>query len=169
MVNRVNIVITGHTRGLGKVLYEHMLSLGHTVTGLSSSKGYHLPDKLESVIEIAGSCDIFFNNVHCGTIQATLIERLYDRCKIVTSGSMAADYRGTPYREQKLIVERAHRKHKKLSNNPMLLLKMGFLAYGPDSKYPIPYEQITSGINYWLSNPRVSMIEFENDSRVYTN
>ncbi len=165
----MNIVITGHTRGLGKVLYDHMLSLGHNVTGLSSSNGYHLPDKLESVIEVASKCDVFFNNVHSNTIQATLIERLYDKCKIVTSGSMAADYRGIPYREQKLIVEQSHRKHKKLTHNSMLLLKMGFLEYGPDSMYPVPYNQITDGINFWLNNPRVSMIEFENDPRVYRN
>lgn len=165
----MNIVITGHTRGLGKVLYDHMLSLGHTVTGLSSSNGYHLPDKLESVIEIAGSCDIFFNNVHSGIIQATLIERLYNKCKIVTSGSMAADYRGTAYREQKLIVEQAHRKHKKLTDNSMLLLKMGYLEYRHDTKYPVPFTQIIAGVNYWLDNPRVSIIELENDRRIYGN
>jgi hypothetical protein len=146
-----------------------MRLLGHTVTGLSSSNGYHLPDNLTEIIEIAKNCDIFFNNAHAGIIQATLIERLYDQCSIVTSGSMAADYNGTQYRIEKLVVERTHRKYKKLTSRPMLLLKMGYLEYRHEDKYPVPFDQIVSGINYWLENPRVSMIEFENDPRIYTH
>ena len=167
----MSIVITGHTRGLGREIYNYMTSLGHTVTGLSSSNGYHLPHKLEEVIEIAKNCEIFFNNVHAETIQAKLIERLYNQCSIVTSGSMGADYPGMTYRSEKLVVEQAHRRYKKIANKPMLLLKMGYLAVDDkfSDKAPIPTTEILNAIDCWLKNPRISMIEFENDSKIYGN
>jgi hypothetical protein len=163
----MKIVITGHTRGLGEVIYNHLISLGHDVIGLSSSNGYHLPDQIEQVIEIAKDCDYFFNNAHCGTVQSTLIGRLYDRCSIITSGSMAADYSGTSYRIEKKIIENTHRRIKKISDRPMLLLKMGYLEYRHQDKYPVPFTEILNGIDFWLKSPRVSIIEFENDPRIY--
>ena len=162
----MKIAITGHTRGLGQVIYEHMNSLGHEVIGLSSSNGYHLPDSIEQVVEIAKSCDYFFNNAHIGIIQSKLIELLYDRCSIITSGSMAADYTGTIYRSEKKIVENTHRRFKKLSGKPMLLLKMGYLEQYQD-KHPVTFCEIIRGIDFWFNNPRVSIIEFENDPRIY--
>jgi hypothetical protein len=165
----MKIAITGHTRGLGLVIYNHLISQGHEVIGLSSSNGYHLPGSIEQVIKIAQSCDFFFNNAHAGIVQSTLIERLYDRCNIVTSGSMAADYDGTPYRVEKRIVEDTHKRFKKLTDRPMLLLKMGYLEYQHQDKYPVPFTQILNGIDFWSKNQRVSIMEFENDPRIYKN
>lgn len=159
----MKISITGHTRGLGLVIYNHLMSKGHDVVGLSSSNGYQLPTQIEKVVEIAQTCDYFFNNAHAGIVQSKLIERLYDQCGIITSGSMAADaaHTGQKYRVDKLHIEQTHKQYKKISKWPMLLLKMGYLENYHD-KYPIEYKQVLAGINYWLENPRVSMIEFDN-------
>lgn len=163
----MRIAITGHTRGLGLQIYNHLASKGHDVIGLSSSNGYHLPNQIDQVVEIAQGCDYFFNNAHQNITQSILIERLYDKCSIITSGSMAADYNGTPYRAEKKVIENAHRRFKKLTNRPMLLLKMGYLEYRHEDKNPVPFTQILNGIDFWFKNQRVSIIEFENDPKIY--
>jgi hypothetical protein len=43
----------------------------------------------------------------------------------------------------------------------MLLLKMGYLENYADRE-PVSYETIINAIDFWMQNPRVSMIEFDN-------
>jgi len=157
------IAITGHTSGLSKQIYEFMLSKNYRVVGLSRTTGYDLLTNYDRVIEAASKCDYFFNNCHIDQIQSRLIEDLHNVCSVITSGSMAADaaHTGQKYRVDKLHIEQTHKRYKKISKYPMLLLKMGYLENYHD-KYPIEYKQVLSGIDYWIDNPRVSMIEFDN-------
>jgi hypothetical protein len=164
----MKISITGHTFGLGEEIYNHLSSLGHEVIGMSRSNGYNLPDDISKIIEVAKTCDIFFNNVHQGISQATLIEKLYNTTSVVTSGSMAGDYWmynsvniPQPYSKEKFQIERTHKKFKKMTQNPMLLLKMGHLTNSKGST-TIPYEYILNAIDFWLITPRASIIEFDN-------
>jgi hypothetical protein len=48
----------------------------------------------------------------------------------------------------------------------MLLLRMGYLQNYPD-RYPVQYTDVLSAIDYWMTHPRVSMIEFENSPELY--
>jgi len=164
----MKISITGHTSGLGREIYNHLLNLGHEVIGLSRSNGYELPNDISKIIEVAETCDIFFNNVHQDTSQATLIEKLYNTTSVVTSGSMAGDYWmfnninvPQPYSKEKFQIEKTHKKFKKMTPNPMLLLKMGHLTNSKGSS-TIPYECILNAIDFWLLTPRASIIEFDN-------
>jgi hypothetical protein len=164
----MKISITGHTFGLGKEIYNHLTNLGHEVIGMSRSNGYELPTDISKIIAVAETCDVFFNNVHHGTSQATLIEKLYSATSVVTSGSMAGDYWmfnnvnvPQPYSKEKFQIEKAHKKFKKMTHNPMLLLKMGHLTNSKGSS-TIPYKYILNGIDFWLSTPRASIIEFDN-------
>jgi hypothetical protein len=43
----------------------------------------------------------------------------------------------------------------------MLLLKMGYLE-NYVNREPISYDTIISAIDFWMQNPRVSMIEIDN-------
>jgi hypothetical protein len=162
----MKISITGHTSGLGKEIYNHLTSLGHEVIGMSRSNGYDLCNDMLKIIEIAETCDVFFNNAHDGTLQSTLIEKLYNSTSIVTSGSMAGDYwmfknAAQPYSKEKFQIEKTHKKFKKMTQRPMLMLKMGYLTNSKGSS-TIPYKHILNAIDFWLITPRASIIEFDN-------
>lgn len=60
----MKILITGHTRGLGKFLYEKCLNAGHDVTGFSFSTGYDINTESarNKIIAHADSADMFINN-----------------------------------------------------------------------------------------------------------
>ena len=159
----MKVAITGHTSGLGREIYNHFVSLGHEVTGLSRSNGFSIPEKTDDIINIAKSCDIFFNNAHVGTSQADFIKKLFRSTMIVTSGSMGADYweTGDQYYKDKFHIEKTHKVCKEFTKIPMLLLKMGYLENYTD-RISIPYVQVINAIDFWLQNPRISMIEFNN-------
>jgi hypothetical protein len=159
----MKIAITGHTNGLGKAVYDHFISKGHEVMGFSRSNGYDLTVDLDRIIDESKTCNYFFNNAHVNRIQAILIEKLYNEISIITSGSMAADYleRSGDYPLDKKIIEDTHRKYRKISSRPMLLLKMGYLENYQDREH-ITYNQIINGIEAWIQSPKISIIEFDN-------
>lgn len=159
----MKIALTGHTRGLGLAFFNYFLERDHTVVGISRTSGYDLTNNIEEITNLIKSCDLFINNAHVGTSQAILIEKLYNTIPIITIGSIASDYvyTGDLYRIEKLVIETTHKKFKKITNYPMLLLKPGFLENFTD-KQSIPYQQIINSIEFWLNNPRVSLIELDN-------
>jgi hypothetical protein len=165
----MKIVITGHTGGLGLAIYNHFICSenSHHVVGLSRSNGYDINDT-DKIIEVAETADIFFNNAYSGLAQSELIRGLMNRTRIVTSGSMGADYHhlDNQYYRDKHNIEQCHRSIKKIVDCPMLLLKMGFLQNFPD-RYPISYSTVLRAIDFWIIEPRVSVIEFENDRHIY--
>lgn len=159
----MKIAITGHTSGLGHAFYNHFVNKGHEVIGMSRSNNYNVLDRFNDIVNIAQNCDVFFNNAHVGTTQAEFIKQLFRKTKIITSGSMGADYweTGEIYYKEKFEIEKAHKVCKEFTKNPMLLLKMGYLENYTD-RQSIPYEQIINSVEFWFNNPRVSMIEFNN-------
>jgi hypothetical protein len=72
----MKIVITGHTRGLGKAFYEHFVkSPSNTVIGLSKSQGVDV-ESIDTVVNLAAGCDLFINNAYSGTAQNRLVKKL---------------------------------------------------------------------------------------------
>jgi hypothetical protein len=62
----MNIVITGHTSGIGLALFNYFKQQGHTCIGFSRSTGYDISkqaDRRKIVISSANS-DIFINNAY---------------------------------------------------------------------------------------------------------
>ncbi len=56
----MKIVITGHTRGLGKAFYDYFVKdPSNTVIGLSKSQGVNV-ESTDTVINLATGCDLFF-------------------------------------------------------------------------------------------------------------
>jgi hypothetical protein len=74
--------------------------------------------------------------------------------------SLAAQEANTYYKN-KSIIDKAHKRIKKNNPLPMLLLKMGYLENYPD-KEPISYSKVLNAIDFWINNPRVSIIEMDN-------
>ena len=160
----MRVVITGHTGGLGLAFFNYFIQRGDDVVGLSRSNGYSLPDKLEEVIKVAEGADLFVNNAHVGLTQIKLLSRLCNTVPIISCGSMAADYKNKDfihYSMAKKALELEHKQLKKNSPHPMLLLKMGFLENWKEYE-SIPYSQIVNAVDFWLKNPRASIIEFDN-------
>jgi len=60
----MNIRITGHARGLGRSLYEHLKSLGHNVEGYSLSTGYDINtvEGRKKILTELDNVDVFVNN-----------------------------------------------------------------------------------------------------------
>jgi hypothetical protein len=73
----------------------------------------------------------------------------------------AAQVKHEPYYVNKFDLECTHRSIKRNNKLPMLLLKMGYLENYADRE-PVSYDTIVSAIDFWIQNPRVSMIEFDN-------
>ena len=71
--------ITGHTSGLG---YE-LSKLYPDSIGFSLSSGYDISNSIsrKKILLESYSCDIFFNNAHCGFYQVDLLYELFDLWK----------------------------------------------------------------------------------------
>lgn len=89
----MKIVITGHTSGLGKALYDD-LSKKRDVFGLSRSSGHDLSVDLSSFM--MDDFDVYINNAYHAHAQTDLLYQLFNRnkyreCIIINIGSVSAD------------------------------------------------------------------------------
>lgn len=53
-------IITGHTKGIGKFLYNHF-SEKYDVLGISRTTGYDLNTDISKIVELSKNCDLFVN------------------------------------------------------------------------------------------------------------
>ena len=66
MLKKIKVAITGHTKGLGKIMYDSFILDGHDVVGFSRSNGYNIKNKDDRnrIILETEECDIFVNNAY---------------------------------------------------------------------------------------------------------
>ena len=57
----MKIAITGHSKGIGKELYN-ILSLDHTCEGFSRSNGFDIEKQQDLIVKGIHKCDVFVNN-----------------------------------------------------------------------------------------------------------
>jgi hypothetical protein len=95
----MKIAITGHSKGLGKALFE-FLSQKHKIIGFSRSNGYDIksPGDRKKIIKESKDCDIFINLVHNYYHQTDLLFELHKSWKglqkyIINIGTSAVDDR----------------------------------------------------------------------------
>ena len=93
----MNIALTGHSKGLGKALFE-FLSQKHEIVGFSRSNGYDIksPFDRKKIIKESKDCDIFINLVHNYYHQTDLLLELHKSWKglqkyIINIGTSAVD------------------------------------------------------------------------------
>jgi hypothetical protein len=162
----MRIGIIGHRGLLGSAISAEFTN-GNELIGLSRSTGYDLQTTYKEIIDICQECDLVFNNAHSSTLQASVIRDLSNtKVKLVTSGSIAANYGFSDYCKQKKIIEETYHLYIRKYPERCLLLKMGYLEGLEPGKTrnfkTIPLTTITSSIRHWLANPRITRIEFEN-------
>lgn len=77
------VIITGHTRGIGKALYDKFKKEGHNTIGVSASTGYDIGNaiKQQEILEMAAGCDIFINNAYHPTGQLELLSKIIEQWK----------------------------------------------------------------------------------------
>ena len=79
----MKIVITGHTRGIGKELADVFQNNGHTVIGYSKSTGHNINDiKTQQIIlDQLKESDMFINNAYAPISQTVLLKNAIDLWK----------------------------------------------------------------------------------------
>jgi len=111
----MKIAISGHTKGLGKILYENFSSKYETI-GFSRTTGHDIksPFDRKDIVKQCKDVDIFINNVHNYYHQSDILFELHkawsgQKKLIINIGSKAAndpefgkgDYGLIEYRTQK--------------------------------------------------------------------
>lgn len=87
------IVITGHTSGLGRAIYDR-LSSDNEVIGLSRANGNDLSTDLSTFL--IEDFDVYINNAYHGYAQTDLLYKLFEqnkyrKCTVINVGSVSAD------------------------------------------------------------------------------
>jgi hypothetical protein len=174
----MRIVITGHTSGVGKEIYDHYVASGHDVVGLSRSTGYNVYTDQDAIVDIVSTADVFFNN-YSGETQIELLEKTVNKVsKIVVLGSamrLFRDIATDEYIEEKYTLSN---KCKMLSINPSISTKILHLgvSFLPHNrlKYSermfsdkrmvsdnvVEYNELLGVVDYWIKNPVFNDVTF---------
>lgn len=95
----MKIAITGHSKGLGALLYNMLNTDSNTVVGFSRSNGYDLlvPGTINRVVDEVADCDVFINNAKSGWAQIEMFNKLMlewtgKRKKIINVGSQVTTF-----------------------------------------------------------------------------
>ncbi len=142
-------VITGDTRGIGKIFKDHLESKGWEVIGFNSTTG------LDNVINTANGCDLFINNAYANGKQIDFLNQLYNSVgKMIVCGSVAAFYP-----DPKLPVYSLHKKElaeriKDLAMPNILMLHLS--AKGYNNK-----DLLLKILDLWLEYSNITEVCFD--------
>lgn len=161
----MKIVITGHTTGLGKKLYDTFATPWNDVKGISRKTGYYLESDIDRIIEESKGCDLFINNCYVGNRQKVLLERLHDKVgMMIVMGSIAGDYDQlikTEYSKNKLELANRCKELSLVPGNKLLHIKISMLEDAVSGDTLIKYDEIVDLVNFWIKNPRFTSIDYD--------
>lgn len=176
----MKIIVTGHTSGIGKYLYNYFTQ-DHQVVGMSRTNGYDISVDREKIVAESKNCDLFINCAHSGDSQMHLLLGLCKQVpKIITFGSASTDYADILNKQYNLDKKRLEKCHRLLSMRTdvaqMLLIKLSFAetSYNKeksariDSDHFIKYGEIASLIQFWLTQPTITQITYSIKLTEYT-
>ena len=121
----MNILLTGSTSPIGKVLLTH-LNKNHTVTEISRFAGWNLInlEDQDLLTELSRDSDVFINLAHVDFLQGILLARSYAKINISFTSlitqfpwSWMKSFNGADYISQKLFLEYVH---KELRNSALI-------------------------------------------------
>ena len=169
------IVITGHTAGLGKAIYDKFTEIScREIVGMSRSNGYDIDTDFEKIVEEASGVELFINNAYRGEQQLKLFHALKDKVDMmVVMGSVSRLYPElipTQYvHDKQALAEACRLESIKPTGIPILHLDLSFLegttAETDDptaftSDYNTPLNDIVDTIIFWAQKPSIRQIEF---------
>jgi hypothetical protein len=169
------IVITGHTKGIGKAIFDKFTEVScHEIIGMSRSNGYDIEKDFDKIVQEATGADFFVNNAYRDGQQLKLFHALKDKVNMmVVMGSVSRHYPElipTDYVHDKQALAEACRLESINPNGiPILHLDLSFIEgteiQGDDttaflSDYNTPLNDIVDTIMFWAQKPTIRHIEF---------
>lgn len=163
-------IVTGHTSGIGKSIYNHFLNKGYEVIGMSRSNGYNIIDDFKKIVDESKGCDIFVNCACQDDAQLKLLNELHLYVKnIIVLGSVSANF--AKLNQEYLNKAELEKRCRELSANStndianILLLKLSFcenatLPIKVDPKYITSFSEINKVIDLWIQIPKIFFVEF---------
>ena len=132
----MKVVITGHTSGIGKAIYDKLIELGHEVWGLSRSNAYDLStNSLGKFVKAIENNDVFINNAYYEYAQVDLLYRVYEKWKdeykmIINIGSVTGDSsKKWPHKYQvhKVALDNASKQLRRVGNCKICNIRPGWV------------------------------------------
>ncbi len=79
----MKIVVTGHSKGIGKAIADLLKEQKNEVIGFSRSNGYDISsaETINNIITQSIDCDVFINNAYHDFAQCDLLEGIFDKWK----------------------------------------------------------------------------------------
>ena len=169
------IVITGHTKGIGKAIFDKFTEVScHEIIGMSRSNGYDIEKDFDKIVQEATGADFFVNNAYRDGQQLKLFHALKDKVNMmVVMGSVSRHYPElipTDYVHDKQALAEACRLESINPNGiPILHLDLSFIEgteiQGDDttaflSDYNTPLNDIVDTIMFWAQKPTIRQIAF---------
>lgn len=169
----MKIGITGHTRGLGKALFDYYQIQGHEVVGFSSSTGHNIVNNFDEIVGQVKDFDLFINNAYKDNAQARFVEHL---CKypvdIISMGLVATleykekmnTYTGwkKDYLYNKQLLLETHIKNHYGCRADMLLVNLDSLENHPYRTPVTKFKEIIDLLEFWLTHKNISIIHYTN-------
>jgi short-subunit dehydrogenase involved in D-alanine esterification of teichoic acids len=158
-------LITGHTAGIGKAIYERFDELGFHVQGVARSTGFDIEYQYNEILNWAQNCDIFVNNVYCKDYQTRFLRDLQGKVPyIISLGSAAGYYQDKAASKKEYCVNKSEliETTKKLSfHTTSHLLTLNVAMTENSTTDPgCRYKDILNICEIWLTNPCFHSIDF---------
>lgn len=150
----MNIVLTGSTSPIGRIIFKHLTQQGHSVTVVGRDL-YNTEDQ-NKLIDITKHSDVFINSAHIGYLQGVLLEKSLARINISLTSlitqypwSITQNFNTPEYVSQKLFLEHVH----STTDNSALV---SISNYGPGPVPSITDIQITQTIDSIINSNTIS-------------
>ncbi len=167
------IVITGHTSGIGKTIYDALCENScREIIGLSRSNGYDIDKDFDKVVEATTGAEIFINNAYRDRQQLKLVNALKDKVgMMVVMGSVSRFYPEiipTQYvHDKQELAEACRMISMDPKGIPVLHLDLSFIEGtipgSPTdfvSDFNITQKEILETIVFWTQHPNIRQVEF---------
>tara|TARA_Y100000385_G_C12715212_1_gene476251 strand:- start:37 stop:636 length:600 start_codon:yes stop_codon:yes gene_type:complete len=169
------IIITGHTSGIGKAIFDKFNEVScHEIIGMSRSNGYDIEKDFDKIVAEAEGAELFINNAYRDKQQLKLFNALKNKVDMmIVMGSISRHYPElipTDYVHDKQELAEACRLESINPNGiPILHLDLSFIegttVSGDDptaflSDYNTPLNDIVETIIFWAQKPSIRQIEF---------
>lgn len=170
------IIITGHTSGIGKAIYDKFTEVScHEIVGMSRSNGYDIDANFDKVVEEAAGAEIFINNAYRDEQQLKLFNALKDKVDMmIVMGSVSRHYPElipTDYvHDKQALAEACRLESINPDGIPVLHLDLSFIE-GTEINHNDPtaffsdwttsYKDIVDTIIFWAGKPNAfRQVEF---------
>lgn len=169
------IVITGHTKGIGKAIYDKFTEVScREIVGMSRSNGYDIEKDFDKIVEEATGAELFINNAYRDQQQLKLFHALKDKVDMmVVMGSVSRMYPElvpTDYvHDKQALAEACRLESINPEGIPILHLDLSFLE-GTEinesdptafkSDYNTPLNDVVETIIFWAQKPSIRQVEF---------